>query len=107
MIREGSPLVASVALPIWVRDSAMDTDWGLLGARRHELDELDRLLGMLTRPALAGARLPRTLRDELRGMGVRLGTTTRREKLIERLWSRKRPLMRLLGVLDDPLPPCA
>lgn len=82
-------------------------DWGEMGSRRLELSELDRVLAMLTRPAHVGERLPPTVRDELRGLGVRLGSSTRRETLIERVWSRKRPLMRQLGAMDDPLPPCA
>ena len=85
----------------------MDADWGSLGARWHELGELDRVLGMLTRPTSPGAGLPTSLREDLLALGVRLGQTTRREQLIERVWSRKRPLMRRLGALDDPLPPCA
>lgn len=85
----------------------MDADFGTLGARWQELGELDRVLGMLTRPSPVGAGLPSALREDLRELGVRLGRTTRRETLIERVWSRKRPLMRQLHALDDPLPPCA
>lgn len=84
----------------------MDADWGTMGAR-WELGELDRVLGMLTRPSSMGAGLPTTLREDLLQLGVRLGRSTRREKLVELVWSRKRPLMRQLGALDDPLPPCA
>jgi hypothetical protein len=62
---------------------------------------------MLTRPSSVGAGLPSTLREDLLELGVRLGRTTHRKKLIERVWSRKRPLMRRLGALDDSLPPCA
>ena len=85
----------------------MDADWGRMGARWHELGELDRVLGMLTRPSSVGAGLPNTLREDLLELGVRLGRTTRREKLVEQVWSLKRPLIRQLGALDDPLPPCA
>ena len=86
----------------------MDADWGRrLGARMDELGELDRVLGLLTRPSPVGAGVPSSLLEDLRELGVRLGQTTRREKLIERVWSRKRPLMRELGALDDWLPPCA
>lgn len=85
----------------------MDADWGSFGARWHELGELDRVLGMLTRPSPVGAGLPSDLREDLLQLGVRLGRTTRREKLVARVWSRKRPLMLQLGALDDPLPPCA
>lgn len=86
----------------------MDSDgMGMLGNRWQELNELDRLLGLLARPAPLGARVPHTVRHELREKGLCLGGSFRREELIEQLWSRKRPLLRQLSAFDDPLPPCA
>ena len=86
----------------------MDADgMGMMGARWEELNELDRLLGQLARPSLLGARVPHSLRDELREKGLCLGRSDDREELIEKLWSRKRPLLRQLSAFDDPLPPCA
>ena len=81
--------------------------WGALGHRRQELVELDRVLGLLARPARLGAGLPDGLHDELRGLGVTVGRSHRRKQLIEQVWRRKRPLMRQLGAGSDPLPPCA
>ena len=81
--------------------------WGAPGHRRQELVELDRVLGLLARPARLGARLPDGLHDDLRGLGVTVGRSHPRKQLIEQVWERKRPLLRQLGALDDPLPPCA
>ena len=86
---------------------AMD-GWGTIGSQWQELSALDRMLGLLSRPVRAGDGLPAGVRDELRELGLRAGRSPRREELIERVWQRKRPLLRQLGALDDdPLPPCA
>lgn len=77
------------------------------GARRYELSELDRLLAMLTRPVRLGARVPKTVRSELTGLGLGTGRAACRRELIELLWERKRPLIRQLHRLDDPPPPAA
>lgn len=65
------------------------------------------MLSLLTRPVRVGAGLPKNVRTELRGLGVISGRAACRQDLIERVWERKRPLMRQLHDLDDPLPPCA
>jgi len=80
---------------------------GMLGARWEELNELDRLLSQLARPSRLGARVPHSVREQLREKGVFMGRGARREQLIESVWSRKRPLLRQLHAMDDPLPPCA
>ena len=86
----------------------MDRDGsGMWGAQWKELNELDRLLSLLARPSRLGARVPHTVRAQLREKGVFMGRTARREELIESVWSRKRPLLRQLHSFDDPLPPCA
>lgn len=77
------------------------------GARRHELSELDRLLSLLARPARFGSRVPKALRFELLDLGVTSGLSACRRDLIEQVWERKRPLLRQLHHLDDPLPPVA
>lgn len=77
------------------------------GARRYELSELDRMLAMLARPVRLGARLPKTVRSELRDLGVSSGQAACRQELIELVWKRKRPLLRQLHQPEDPLPPCA
>jgi hypothetical protein len=83
--------------------------WGAIGSRWQELNDLDRVLNLLSRPARVGDGLPDRVRDELRGLGVRPGSgrSAQRKELIERVWQRKRPLLRQLGAMDDPLPPCA
>ena len=81
--------------------------WGALGHQRQELVALDRVLGLLARPARVGAGLPVGLHDELRGLGVTVGRSRGRKRLIEQVWQRKRPLMRQLNAVNDPLPPCA
>jgi hypothetical protein len=81
--------------------------WGTLGARWHELYELDRVLDLLARPARLGSGMPRSLRSDLRGLGLELGRSAQRKELIERVWSLKRPLLRQMGAFDDQLPPCA
>ncbi|HEV2218554.1 MAG TPA: hypothetical protein VGV88_13405 [Candidatus Dormibacteraeota bacterium] len=79
-----------MALPTETRKEELSADGlGTLGSRWHELTELDRLLGLLARPALE------------------LERSTQRKELIERVWTRKRPLLRQLGAFDEPLPPCA
>ena len=81
--------------------------WGTFGSQRHELNELDRVLNLLARPAPLGSGVPRSVRSELRGLGLDLGRSAERKDLIERVWGLKRPLLRELGAPDDPLPPCA
>ncbi|TMD17942.1 MAG: hypothetical protein E6I39_01595 [Chloroflexi bacterium] len=81
--------------------------WGTLGSQWRELNELDRVLDLLARPARLGSGVPRSVRSELRGLGLDLGRSAERKELIEWLWSRKRPLLRELGASDNPLPPCA
>lgn len=62
---------------------------------------------MLTRPVRLGARVPPTVRSELTGLGLQAGSAACRRELIERLWERKRPLIRQLREQDDPPPPAA
>jgi hypothetical protein len=81
--------------------------WGTLGSRWNELNELDRVLDLLARPARLGSGVPRSVRSDLRGLGLGLGRSTERKDLIERVWSLKRPLLRELGSQDGTLPPCA
>jgi hypothetical protein len=74
-----------------------------------ELHQLDRLLTQLTRPSLVGDGVSPALRDELRSLGLSVSRTGRKE-LVERVWGRKRPLLRQLGLDDDDdstPPPCA
>jgi len=77
------------------------------GSPGQQLYHLDRLLAQLTRPALPGARVPPSVREELRALGLPIRGTVRREQLIEHVWHRKRPLLRQLDAFDNPVPPCA
>lgn len=81
--------------------------WGTFGSQWHELNQLDRVLDLLARPSRLGSGVPRSVRSELRGLGLEPGRSDERKDLIQRVWSRKRPLLRELGGYDDPLPPCA
>jgi hypothetical protein len=81
--------------------------WGTGGSPEHELIELDRVLGLLARPARLGSGVPRGARSQLRELGLEPGRSAPRKELIEQVWALKRPLMRQLGSFDDPLPPCA
>ena len=80
--------------------------WGSLGSQWHELNELDRVLDLLARPARLGTPVPQSVRSDLRKLGLELGRSTPRKDLIEQAWSLKRPLLRQMGAFDD-LPPCA
>jgi hypothetical protein len=84
-----------------------DRGWGTFGSQWQELSELDRVLNLLARPARLGSGVPRSVRTELRGLGLEPGPSAERKDLIERVWSLKRPLLRELGAFEDPLPPCA
>jgi hypothetical protein len=81
--------------------------WGTFGSQWRELNELDRVLGLLARPARLGSGVPQSVRSDLRGLGLEPGPSAQRKELIERVWGLKRPLLHQLGVSDDPLPPCA
>jgi len=81
-------------------------DSGAFGSPWHELHRLDRVLALLTRPAMPGAAVPPAVRDQLRALGVHMLNSVDREELIAQVWGRKRPLLRQLDD-DDPIPPCA
>jgi len=81
-------------------------DGGSFGSSWAELNNLDRLLARLTRPSLAGEGVPPEVRDELKSLGLSVSPSGRKE-LVQRLWGRKRPLLRNLDGDDDPFPSCA
>jgi hypothetical protein len=83
------------------------TYWAAFDSRRQELYRLDRVLTQLARPVRPGVDIPDALWVELRVLGLPVERITRREPLIQRVWGRKRPLMRELVCDDDPMPPCA
>jgi hypothetical protein len=82
-------------------------DSSAFGSTWHELYRLDRVLAQLTRPAISGAGVPATVRDQLRALGVPTNHSVGREELIAQVWGRKRPLLRQLNDYDDLVPPCA
>ena len=79
---------------------------GGFGAQWVELNHLDRLLTQITRPSLAGSGVPPAVEDDLESIGLSAYRTGRKE-LVQRVWGRKRPLLRCLEPDDDPIPPCA
>ncbi|TME08139.1 MAG: hypothetical protein E6I69_06200 [Chloroflexi bacterium] len=79
---------------------------GGFGAQWVELNHLDRILAQLTRPQLAGSGVPPAVEDDLESIGLSAYRTGRKE-LVQRVWGRKRPLLRSLEPDDDPIPPCA
>ena len=73
----------------------------------HELHHLDFLLAQLSRPDVPGAALSPLVSAQLRALGLSLDDGPQRQELVERVWDRKRPLLRELRASDDPPPACA
>jgi hypothetical protein len=72
------------------------------GGNAFELVRLNRVLGRLARPASSQEWQSPMTRAELIDLGVFAGgRAPQRQELIERLWSRKRQLLRLAGSFDD------
>jgi len=80
------------------------------GGNAFELVRLNRALGRLARPAPSEQWQGPMTQAELIDLGVFAGgTPPERKELIDRLWSRKRQLLRMANALDDwrPEPPVA
>ncbi|HSS93985.1 MAG TPA: hypothetical protein VLR46_08340 [Candidatus Dormibacteraeota bacterium] len=80
------------------------------GGHVFELARLNRALSHLARPGSREEWLSPLTRDDLIGLGVfDGGRAPLRQELIERLWSRKRQLMRHATAINDwdPVPPVA
>jgi hypothetical protein len=74
-----------------------------------ELRQVDRVLSELARPALDEDTMAPSTRDTLLQLGICVGGDASRRDLIERLWDRKRSLLRRLSSAGDwgPMRPVA
>jgi hypothetical protein len=73
----------------------------LRGSGGLELRRLDRVLSELARPALYEDSMAPSTRDALLQMGICVGGDASRRDIIERLWGRKRSLLRQMSALGD------
>jgi hypothetical protein len=83
--------------------------FGFGGGDPFELTRLNRALDQLARPALSEDWHAPMTRSQLIDLGVfATGRGHRREEVIERLWSRKRRILRQVSAFArDPQPPVA
>jgi hypothetical protein len=81
----------------------------LRGTRVVELRRVDCILSALTRPSLAEDSIASETRAAMVQVGLVVSGRASRKDLIERLWSRKRSLLRQDGAGGDwgPLQPVA
>ena len=80
--------------------------FGFGGGDVFELTRLNRALSMLARPALSDEGQAPLSRDELFELGVFTGgRVPPRKELVERLWDRKRQILRHPGRYDLDTPP--
>jgi hypothetical protein len=94
------PLAASVEL----LQAAVKTDWGVIGMSQDyvelrgsgafELRKLDNILAELTRPALAPDSMTPATRAALLQLGICVVGDVSKREIVERLWGRKRSLLR-------------
>jgi hypothetical protein len=81
----------------------------LRGSSAFELRRVDLVLTELARPVLNEDSVEETARHALLQLGICVGGEASRRDLIERVWGRKRALLRQMSALDDwgPLQPVA
>jgi hypothetical protein len=81
----------------------------LRGTSAFELRRVDFVLRELARPVLLEDSVGAATRDALLQLGFSVGGEASRRDLIERVWGRKRALLRRLSALDDwgPMQPVA
>jgi len=74
-----------------------------------ELRRLDRVLSELTRPALDADSIPPATRAALVQLGICVAGDASRRDLVERLWGRKRSVLRQMSSTSEwgPLQPVA
>jgi hypothetical protein len=79
------------------------------GLSTIELCRIDRFLAELARPTLDDSPVAPATRTALVQIGIFVGGEASRKEIIERLWGRKRSLLRRMGALGDwgPLGPVA
>jgi hypothetical protein len=73
----------------------------LRGSGAFELGRLDRILSELTRPALGGSSIAPATRVALMQLGICVAGDASRRDLVERLWGRKRSLLRQMNGTSD------
>jgi hypothetical protein len=81
----------------------------LRGSSAVELRRVDLVLTELARPVLNEDSVEEATRHALLQLGICVGGEASRRDLIERVWGRKRALLRQMSALDDwgPLQPVA
>jgi hypothetical protein len=81
----------------------------LRGSGSFELRRVDLVLAELARPVLCEDSVEAATRDALLQLGICVGGEASRRDLIERVWGRKRALLRQMSALDNwgPLQPVA
>jgi hypothetical protein len=73
----------------------------LRGTSAFELRRLDRAISDLARPALDENWMPQSTRDALLQLGICVGGDASRRDIIERLWGRKRSILRQMSSLSN------
>jgi hypothetical protein len=73
----------------------------LRGSAAIELRRVDRILSELARPALEEDLMTPSTREALAQIGISVAGDATRRDLIERLWGRKRSLLRQMSAVDD------
>ena len=81
----------------------------LRGSSAFELRRVDLVLTQLARPVLDEDSVGEVTRDALLQLGICVGGEASRRDLVERVWGRKRALLRQVSALDDwgPMQPVA
>jgi hypothetical protein len=81
----------------------------LRGSGVVELRRVDRILSELARPTLDDESISPSMRAAMVQVGIVVSGQASRKDLIERLWGRKRSLLRQVGSLGDwgPMQPVA
>jgi hypothetical protein len=69
-------------------------------AQTIELQHLDRILAVLSRPALDDADLALSVRGELLKLGICVAGEPGRRAPIQRLWDRKRRVLQRMSAVD-------
>jgi hypothetical protein len=73
----------------------------LRGSSAVELKRVDRILSELARPALDEDFMAPSTREALAQIGISVAGDATRRDLIERLWGRKRSLLRQMNAIND------
>ena len=71
------------------------------GSSVIELRRVDRVISQLARPVLSDDSMPPSTMEALLALGICVAGDASRSDLIERLWGRKRSLLRQMNELGD------